>query len=121
MAIPEYADGFLLVEVPLGDGILDMKWIVDTVARARPNTRFTLEMMTRSPLKIPCLTGRYWVTFDGINGRNLARTLAMVRANPPRRPLPDVGALSPEARLQLEIDNAVKCIVCSRDRLGLAA
>ncbi len=120
MAVGEYADGFLLVEVPFGEGILDMKWIVDTVARARPNTRFTLEMMTRSPLKIPCLADRYWLTFPDLNGRNLARTLAMVRANPPRRPLPNVEALGPEGRLQLEIDNVVKCIAFSRDRLGLA-
>ena len=78
-------------------------------------------MMTRSPLKIPCLTDRYWVTFPDLNGRNLARTLATVRANPPRLPLPNVEALGPERRLQFEIDNVVKCIAFSRDRLGLAA
>jgi hypothetical protein len=99
--------------------LLDVKWVVDTIARARPNTRFTLEMMTRSPLKIPCLTERYWITFPEINGRSLARTLAMVRANPPRRPLPNVEALGPEARLQLEIDNVAKCLAYARERLGL--
>jgi sugar phosphate isomerase/epimerase len=121
MAVAEYSEGFLLVEVPFGEGFLDLKWTVDTIARARPNTRFTLEMMTRSPLKIPCLTERYWTTFAELRGRSLARAIATVRAHPPSRPLPNVEALGAEARLQLQLDNVVKCIEYSRKKLGLAA
>jgi hypothetical protein len=100
--------------------MLDLKWMVDTIARARPHARFTLEMMTRSPLKIPCLTEPYWATFPDRGGKDLARTLALVRANPSRRPLPNVEALSSEDRLQLEIDNVRSCLQYSREKLGLA-
>jgi hypothetical protein len=77
-------------------------------------------MYTRSPLKIPCLTQKYWVTFSERNGRFLARTIATVKANPARRPLPKVEALRPEERLQLEVDNVKRCLAYARDRLGLS-
>src|SRR5579863_7062121 len=53
MAVEEYPEGFLLSEVPLGDGMLDMRRIAMTIAKSRPQTKFTLEMITRNPLKIP--------------------------------------------------------------------
>ncbi len=119
MAVAEYEEGFLLVEMPLGEGMLDVKRIVDTVRRARPKASFTLEMMTRSPLKIPCLTPKFWVTFPDRGGEFLARALRMVRANRPRGPLPLVEALSPAARTQLEEDNVKRCLAYARERLGL--
>ncbi len=42
-----------------------------TVRHARPEIRLNLEMITRDPLKIPCLTPRYWATLDHIPGRPL--------------------------------------------------
>jgi sugar phosphate isomerase/epimerase len=119
MAVGEYGAGFLLVEVPFGDGMLDVPWMVDTIARARPETNFTLEMMTRSPLKIPCLTPGYWVTFPDRRGVDLARALDLVRSHPPRRPLPNVEALSADTRLHLEIDNVKKCLAFASQQLGL--
>ncbi len=121
MAVAEYEEGFLLVEVPFGEGMLDLKWIVERISKARPKTRFTLEMMTRSPLKIPCLTSKYWTSFPERNGRFLARTIASVKANPPVRPLPNLETLRPEERLQLEVDNVKRCLVYARDHLGLRA
>src|SRR5207302_7675785 len=43
MAAEEYAEGFLLAEVPLGQGMLDMKRICQVIARARPQAKFSLE------------------------------------------------------------------------------
>ncbi len=88
MAAEEYPEGFLLSEVPLDKGMLDMKRIVDTVSKARPQTKFTLEMITRDPLEVPRLSEKYWATFADRSGSYLARTLALVRAHKPRRPLP---------------------------------
>lgn len=119
MAVEEYAEGFLLVEVPFGEGMLDLKRVVDTISKARPKAKFTLEMMTRNPLKVPCLTPKYWATFPDRNGGHLARTLAMVRANKPKRPLPQPNSLDPAAHLQLEEDNVKQCLAYARDRLGL--
>ena len=36
MGVAPYPDGFLLSEMPLGEGMLDMRRIVDTIRRARP-------------------------------------------------------------------------------------
>ena len=115
IAVAPYPDGFLLSEMPLGDGMLDMRRIVDTIRRGRPETRLTLEMITRDPLKVPCLTDAYWATFPQRSGLYLARTLRMVRA----RPLPVVSGLAREAQLHLEEDNVKKSLTYARDRLGL--
>jgi len=115
MAVAPYPDGFLLSEMPLGEGMLDMRRIVDTIRRARPETRLTLEMITRDPLKVPCLTDAYWATFPERNGLYLARTLHMVR----ERPLPMVSGLTRDAQLQLEEDNVKKSLTYARERLGL--
>lgn len=118
-AVAEYQNGFLLSEVPLGDGFLDMQRVVATIRRARPAVRFSLEMITRDPLEIPCLTDKYWSTFDDLNGVHLARTLSQVRANKPRMPLPRITGLTPDGRLTLEMQMVERCILYARDRLGL--
>jgi sugar phosphate isomerase/epimerase len=119
MAVEEYTEGFLLAEVPLGEGILDMKRIVTTVARARSKTKFTLEMITRNPLRIPCLTDKYWATFPERSGKLLSRTLRMVRSAKPRPPLPRIDGLDSGARFRLEEDNVRKCLDYAREELGL--
>jgi len=119
MAAEEYAKGFLLSEVPLGEGMLDMKRIVSTVRRAKPNVFFSLEMITRDPLEVPCLTDKYWTTFEGRSGVYLARTLSLLRANKPRAPLPHITGLSDEARLKLEFDLVDRSIVYAREQLGM--
>ena len=75
MGLEPYPDGFLLSEVRLGEGVLDLPRMFTMVRQARPKTNFVLEMITRDPLKIPCLTDGYWATFPDRSGRNLARTL----------------------------------------------
>jgi len=112
-------DGFLLSEVPLGEGILELKQMVDTLRRAAPKARFTLEMITRDPLRIPCLTPKYWATMDEVSGSQLAATLTMVRARASKTPLPRVAGLSLEEKLQREDENIRKCLGYARGRLGL--
>ena len=120
MGVEEYGDGFLLSEVPLGDGILDMKAIVDTIRRVKPDVHFSLEMITRDPLEVPCLTEKYWSTFQDVSGVDLARTLRRVRAGKPDRPLPRITGLSDEERRTLERQLVERSIVYARDQLGLA-
>src|SRR6202007_353381 len=79
MGVEPYSDGFLLSEVRLGDGFLDLPKIARMIQQAHPTTKFSLEMITRDPLKVPCLTDKYWVTFPERNGRYLARTLKLVQ------------------------------------------
>jgi sugar phosphate isomerase/epimerase len=121
MAVKEYPEGFLLSEVPLGQGILDLSWVVDSIRKARPRARLNLEMITRDPLKVPCLTDKYWVTFPERRDVYLAPTLAFVRGHPPREPLPHVSGLEESARRQLEEDNVKQCLAYAGEKLGLRA
>jgi sugar phosphate isomerase/epimerase len=120
-ALEEDDDGFLLADVPLGEGILDLEAMVARIRAARPATRFSLEMITRNPLHVPCLTETYWATFPERNGSYLARTLALVRARKPATPLPRVDQLDAAALRALEEENVKKCIAYARDKLGLRA
>jgi sugar phosphate isomerase/epimerase len=119
MGVEEYRDGFLLSEVPLGTGVLDLPRVVRTLRAARPGIRFNIEMITRDPLKVPCLTDRYWATFPDLPGIHLARSLSFVRAHPPRAPLPRISPLDPEAQLRQEDDNIRRCLDHARETLGL--
>jgi sugar phosphate isomerase/epimerase len=119
MGVEEYPDGFLLSEVPLGQGILDLKRIISTLRKYRPSVKFSLDMLTRNPLLIPCLTEKYWVTFTERNGKFLARALALVRKNKPPKPLPRIDGLDRTALLKMETENVTQSVAYARDGLGL--
>ncbi len=123
MAMEEYEDGFLLSEVPMGEGILDLKGIVQLLRQKDPNMIFDLEMITRDPLKIPVYTPKYWATFDDtvspLPARDLAAVFALVKKNKPKKPLPKITGLTPEAQVKLEDDYNNQCIAYARQNLAL--
>lgn len=108
MGVAEYEDGFLLSEVPLGQGLLDLPLMFEICRRHNPSVTFNLEMITRDPLKIPCLTDRYWNVFEGVSGRELAGTLRMVKSKRFKGDLPTVSRLSDEERLAVEEENIIE-------------
>jgi hypothetical protein len=103
--------------------MLDLKQMVAQLRERNPNMVFELEMITRDPLKIPVYTTKYWATFDDayspLPGRDLAKVLALVRKNRPKKPLPRTTGLSPEAQLQSEDANNLKCIEYARQNLAM--
>jgi hypothetical protein len=117
MGVEEYPQGFLLAEVPLGSGILDLPRVVRVVRAARADIRLNLEMITRDPLKVPCLTEGYWATFPELNGRHLARTLSLVRNHPPSHPLPRISPLPRADQLRAEDENIRRCLEFAHERL----
>ena len=123
VALDTYEDGFLLSEVVMGEGMLDLKQIVQTLRQRDANMPFYLEMVTRDPWKIPVFTDKYWASFDDsyspLPGRDLARMLNLVRKNPPKKPLPHVTGLSTEAAVKFEDDNILKCIEYARQVLSI--
>jgi sugar phosphate isomerase/epimerase len=119
MGVEEYADGFLLAEVPLGQGVLDLKKIIATLHRVNPKIRLSLEMITRDPLKIPCLTEKYWATLDKVPGRDLARMLALVRRRQKKEPLPRISTLSEAKQREAEEGNVRRSMEYARKELGL--
>jgi sugar phosphate isomerase/epimerase len=119
MAVSEYEDGFLLSEVRLGSGFIDLKQIVTILRQSRPDIRFNLEMITRDPLKVPCLTPKYWATSENLPARNLAETLTLVRKQKTHGPLPTVSGLTPAQKLAVEEDNVRACLDVAQKKLGL--
>jgi sugar phosphate isomerase/epimerase len=117
-AVAEYDDGFLFADIPLGEGFLDLARMVKILRGAKPEVRFSLELITRDPLKVPCLTEKYWATFADVPGRDLARTLRIVRANACDR-LPHVSDRPLDEQVKLEEENVTKCLAYARDHLGI--
>jgi sugar phosphate isomerase/epimerase len=118
MAVQEYEEGFLLAEVPLGEGVLDLPKVVQILRQHHPEVHFLLEMMTRDPLKVPCLTEKYWAAMGDVPGVDLARTLRLVRARG-RRDLPRISHLSLDEQYQREDGNVKRCLAWAREHLGL--
>jgi sugar phosphate isomerase/epimerase len=110
MGVEEYADGYLMSEVPLGTGFLDLPRVLGVLRKAKAAPRLNLEMITRDPLKIPCLTEKYWATLDHVPARRLASALALVRKHAAKKPLPRLSDLPRDERVKREDDNVKECL-----------
>jgi len=123
MGIESYPEGFLLSEVPFGEGVLNLKQMVQTLRQRDPDMLFCLEMITRDPLKIPVFTDKYWVTFDDsyspLPARDLAKVLELVRDHPPGKPLPHISGLPPAQQVKMEDDYNQMCVDYARKNLDL--
>ena len=123
MGLQDYPDGFLLSEVPFGEGVINLKQRVDQLRRKDANMLFCLEMITRDPLKIPVFTDKYWSTFSDeateIPGQDLAKVLDLVRKNPPKTPLPTTDHLSTEDQIKAEDTYNLACIRYARQNLNM--
>lgn len=118
MALSDYKDGFLLSEVPLGQGVLDLPSLIAICQKQRPEVTFNLEMITRDPLQIPCRTKEYWETLEPVaRTGDLDRTLKLIQQT--RTHLPRISPLNPEERLAAEEQNIRLSLAYSRDRLAL--
>jgi sugar phosphate isomerase/epimerase len=112
-----YDGGFLLGDVPLGQGSLDLKRMVESIRNAKANIRFSLELITRDALKVPCLTDGYWATMPDTPARRLAATLRLVARNP--RPGQEVSILSEQQQLELETANVLASLRYAGKELGI--
>ncbi len=120
MAVREYTDGFLLADVPIGKGLLDLPEMVRIIRNAKPQINFSLEMATRDPLEVPCLTEEYWATFTDVSGAALARTLRYVRDNAASEAaLPRVSHLSQPEQVALEEQHIKQCLRYAAENLNL--
>jgi 3-oxoisoapionate decarboxylase len=123
MAVAPFEQGFLLSEMALGEGMLDIPGMVKGLQQRDPNMIFALEMITREPLKIPVFTKKYWATFDDsyspLPGRDLARILEIVHTTKLKQPLTSTAGLSPAQVLKLEDDLIERSIAYARKNLSL--
>ena len=117
MALAEHDDGFLLSEVPLGDGILDMKRMMSTCTKANPSVWFNLEMITRNPLRVPVFLDSYWHTMNRLPAPDLARTLKLAKAGNANS-LPTITNRNEVGRLEFEETNVRRSFAFAREELG---
>jgi hypothetical protein len=87
------------------------------VRKARPEVRLNLEMITRDPLKIPCLTPKYWATLESIPARRLAEMISLVRTKAGKKPLPRVKDLSKQDQLKREDENVRQSLLYAKEHL----
>ena len=103
-ALQPHPDGFLLADIPLGQGAMPLPEMVCILQAAKPDIRFSLELITRDPLVVTCLTDRYWATLPDLLASDLARTLRFVRDKSTGN-LQYPSNLAPEQQLALEDAN----------------
>ena len=117
-ALREHELGFLLADIPLGQGSFDMRRIAAILKLAKPDVRMVLELITRDPLKVTCLTDKFWATMPHVSGSDLARTLRFVREHPATT-LQEVSSLSLEKQVELEDANIAASLKYARNELGM--
>ena len=118
-AVRASAHGFLMADVALGEGCLDLPDIVAILRAAKPQVRFNYETITRDALSVPVLTDGFWATLPDTPARELARTLAIVKNRPYPRPFVAVSQLTIEQQLRLELEYLESSLAYARERLGL--
>ena len=119
MAVRPYEGGFELSEVPLGQGILPIARIVETLQKARPDVHFMLEMITRDPLRVPYLEDGYWVTYERRDRAREEAFRAAVLSKASPGPLPRITGLAPEQMLAAEDENVRACVAYAKGTLRL--
>ena len=117
-AVKEYEEGFLLGDIPLGQGGFDLKRMVEILREKQPKIRFCLELITRDALKVPCLTDKYWSTLPNATGKDLARTLRYVRKHHATS-LQQVSSLPLEKQVELEDANLFASLKYARETLTI--
>lgn len=110
--------GFLLGDIPLGKGFLDLQRMVEILRHQKPDINFSLELITRDPLRVPCLEDEYWTTFPGVPAKDLARTLRQVRDHAAPT-LQSVDRLPLDGQVALETANVTTSLAYARDHLSL--
>lgn len=118
MAVRPAPDGFLLAEVPLGAGVLDLPRVVSLLRKQPHRPNLNLEMITRDPLRVPCLEEKYWATFADLPARDLADTLRLVRTRGAAAELPTISGRPLEQQLASEDQNVRTSLQFAAERLG---
>lgn len=117
-ALRQYDDGFLLGDIPLGQGSFDLKRMVAIIRKEKPNIKFSLELITRDVLEVPCLTEAFYSTMPDVSANDLVRTLDFVREHPAKT-LQEVSALPLKQQVGLEDTNVTESIRYAGDELQL--
>jgi sugar phosphate isomerase/epimerase len=126
--IYEHPRGVAVQWVPLGEGVVDFKEIMEAARRLCPNVYVYIKPITgRPPEVIPYLEDSYWKTYPKARASELARFIALARRGRPYertmviedlpgRPVPEAfkSALEYQQREHVE-----RSVAYARKELGL--
>ena len=119
MAVKRYDQGFELSEVPLGEGIVPLRKIIDILRQSRSDIHFCLEMITRDPLKVPYRDDRYWATYEKRDHVRIQKFEASNLSQESSRPLPRISGLDAARMLEAEDENVRRSAAYAKKSLGL--
>jgi len=119
-AVQRIPEGFLLADVPLGQGCLDLKTMVQDLKKQKPDVNFSLELITRDSLRIPCLSPSYRRVFKSLDASDLAHMIMLVESKG-ATVIEEVSLLAKPQQLERETSNVVESLKYARDVLGLIA
>lgn len=118
-AVREYDEGYLLADVALGDGFLDLPAIVKVLREAKPGIKFNFETITRDPIPVPILTRGFWSTMQDTPAVELARTLRILKTRAHPEPFAEISAMSEQKQLAAEQQNVEQSIRHAAARLDI--
>ncbi|MCA9059714.1 MAG: sugar phosphate isomerase/epimerase [Planctomycetaceae bacterium] len=117
-AVSRTEEGFLLGDIPLGQGFLPLTRIVELLREQQPHVNFSLELITREPLSVPCLTKRYRELLPEITDQTVQTMLDTVMKNQTQRHL-QVSSLTAEQQAELEVSNVQQSLKWAQENLML--
>jgi sugar phosphate isomerase/epimerase len=119
MTISFTDDGFLLTDVPLGQGIIPLAKIMEILRRGRSDIHFCLEMITRDPWKVPYKNDKFWATFPEKDEVRIQKFKSVILSKATAASIPKVSGMSSARMLAVEDDNIRKSVSYAKRTLGL--
>jgi len=120
-AVEPCEDGFLLADIALGQGLLNLPAMVRALRKARPGVGFNLELITRDPLRVPIRSEAFWTTMPEARTEGERRTLERVRAGAAPQPLPRPSIRPEPEQLDMERDMVLHSLRYAAAELGFHA
>jgi sugar phosphate isomerase/epimerase len=118
-AVVETEEGFLLADVPLGQGILPLAKLMELLRRSRSDIHFCLEMITRDPVKVSYLDDSFWVAFGKRDSSRIDRFKTAILSKATSKRFPKISSMTSAQMLAVEDDNVRHSVAYAKRTLGL--
>lgn len=118
VALARDEEGFWWSEVPLGQGILPLSKLIETLRRHRRDIRFCLDMQTRDAVKVNYLADSFWNSLGGKDPAVIAKFEATWLARSAPQPPPRISSMSSARALALEDENIRRSVAYAKRTLG---